>query len=73
MTDQIANMIIVAVICIVPFLLLREVVCWYFKINERVALLKKLVEVEHIKPDLSSKHFLTGYPGKDGGIGADRL
>jgi hypothetical protein len=33
--------IIVAVICLVLFVVLREVVCWYSKINERIELQKK--------------------------------
>ena len=32
------NTIIIIAICIGMFFLLREVVCWYFKINQRVKL-----------------------------------
>ena len=45
-------------VTIAVFLLLREVLCWYFKINKRVALQEKvldeLVKLNSLNSDLST-------------------
>ena len=39
---------------VIGFLILREVVCWYFKINERLSVSKKmLAELERINSDIN--------------------
>lgn len=39
-----ASFLIVLVICIAIFFLCREVMCWYFKINEHLENQKKIIE-----------------------------
>lgn len=58
--EQLAVMVVIS---LVIFLLIREIVCWYFKINERRDLLweihKELIKSNNasmIKVDMSSKH-----------------
>ena len=48
----------IVIVSIVIFLVLRFVVCWYFKINERVDLLKDIRDCLELRkePDLTSKH-----------------
>ena len=52
------NILLIIAMVVVVFLILREVVCWYFKINERVKLqseinaihkeiLQKIVNIEN--------------------------
>lgn len=44
--------IFILAMSIVGFLLLREVLCWYFKINERLSVSKKiLAELERINSE----------------------
>ena len=44
MTDEmIVNIILITVICLGVFAIIREIVCWYWKINERVDLLKQTI------------------------------
>ena len=44
MTDEmIVNIILITVICLGVFAIIREVMCWYWKINERVDLQKKIL------------------------------
>ena len=42
--DVITGVIVGLVVSIVIFFILREVVCWYWKINERNCLLKEILE-----------------------------
>lgn len=39
-----ANLLIVLVICIAVFLLCREFMCWYWKINEHLDNQQKIIE-----------------------------
>lgn len=39
--EMISGVIIFIVVCIALFFILRELNCWYWKINERVALMKE--------------------------------
>lgn len=57
MEKGIATILVIVIIFLLIFLILREVICWYWKINERITLqketnqlLKKLIykEVNHI-------------------------
>jgi len=44
MTDElIVNIILIAFIAFTVFAIIREIVCWYWKINERVDLQKKIL------------------------------
>lgn len=43
-TKQVLLIVVIAVIAITLVLLIREIVCWYFKINERVRLQKITLE-----------------------------
>jgi hypothetical protein len=61
MDTTISTILIVLAILIVVFLILREVNCWYWKINERISILneQKLVLKEIlsiIKPKLSEEN-----------------
>lgn len=38
----IGQLFIVLLVVLVVFLILRELICWYWKINEKVALLKEI-------------------------------
>lgn len=40
----IATIVIVVLIVIIVFFLMREVMCWYYKINQRVKLQKMQIE-----------------------------
>lgn len=42
--DEIKSFVIIFIVAAVPFLLLREFFCWYWKINEIKDLLKKINE-----------------------------
>lgn len=49
MSDElIVNIILLTVICLGVFAIIRELICWYWKINERVDLQKKIL-VELVK------------------------
>ncbi len=37
------NILLLTVICLGVFAIIREIVCWYWKINERVDLQKKIL------------------------------
>ena len=61
------NAIILIAIFILIFILLREFFCWYFKINERIDILKKIerhtapkVERKMPPPDDAPPHHSTG-------------
>ena len=41
--ELIVNAIIIIFVVIAAFALVRELICWYFKINERVDLQKKVL------------------------------
>ena len=44
MSDElIVNIILLTVICLGVFAIIRELICWYWKINERVDLSKKIL------------------------------
>ena len=44
MTDEmIVNIILLTAICLGVFAIIRELICWYWKINERVDLQKKIL------------------------------
>ena len=40
--ENVESLIVFAILIVVAFLLLREVFCWYFKINKRVSLLSDI-------------------------------
>lgn len=49
--------LIALLIAIIGFLICRELFCWYFKINKRVALLSEirdLLAAQHIEPAISA-------------------
>ena len=52
--EQIINTLLVFAICLAVFAVIREVICWYFKINKRVEwqekILAELVKL-NLKPD----------------------
>ena len=41
--DQLQNAFVLFMGCLFVFVLIREIVCWYWKINERVDLLKQTI------------------------------
>jgi len=41
--DQLQNVFVLFMGCLFVFVLIREVMCWYWKINERVDLQKKIL------------------------------
>lgn len=45
MNLSIGTIIIILVLSIVVFIIIREVICWYSKINERIALQKEMNEM----------------------------
>ena len=46
------------VFCVIIFLLLREFFCWYWKINERISLLKDIKK----RLEFSKLHLDVAYP-----------
>tara|TARA_R110002126_G_scaffold60240_3_gene157048 strand:+ start:1792 stop:1968 length:177 start_codon:yes stop_codon:yes gene_type:complete len=56
MSDElIVNIILLTVICLGIFAIIREIICWYWKINERVDLQKKIL-VELVKLNKVDDH-----------------
>ncbi|MCD8406289.1 hypothetical protein LNI88_11570 [Tenacibaculum dicentrarchi] len=45
MRQETTAVVIIAVISILIFLLCREIVCWYFKINKRIEILEEQNEL----------------------------
>ena len=41
--EQIINTLLVFAICLAVFAVIRELICWYFKINKRVELQEKML------------------------------
>jgi hypothetical protein len=41
-SDSIGNFLLTLLILIVVFLIFREILCWYWKINERISILKEI-------------------------------
>jgi hypothetical protein len=41
--EQIMNTFLIFMICLAVFAIIRELICWYWKINERVDLQKKIL------------------------------
>ena len=41
--DQMQNLFIIALGCLFIFVLLRELMCWYWKINKHIALQEKIL------------------------------
>lgn len=46
--EQILNTFLILMICLFVFAIIRELICWYFKINKRVELQEKIL-VELVK------------------------
>lgn len=44
-TQAFLNLMVVILVSLVIFLVCREIVCWYFKMNEVVSLLKEIKDV----------------------------
>ena len=42
--DQMFNTFLIFMVCLFVFTLIREIICWYWKINERVDLQKKSIK-----------------------------
>lgn len=43
MTSSTLNIIFIVIITLAVFVLVREIVCWYFKINERISNQKEII------------------------------
>tara|TARA_R110000772_G_scaffold60095_1_gene135613 strand:- start:4417 stop:4644 length:228 start_codon:yes stop_codon:yes gene_type:complete len=41
--EQILNTFLIFMICLFVFAIIRELICWYFKINKRVELQEKIL------------------------------
>ena len=60
MSDElIVNIILLTVICLGVFAIIRELICWYWKINERVDLQKKIL-VELVRLNKSNNLVVSG-------------
>tara|TARA_R110000824_G_scaffold224541_2_gene412192 strand:- start:315 stop:488 length:174 start_codon:yes stop_codon:yes gene_type:complete len=46
--EQMINTFLIFMICLAVFAVIREIICWYFKINKRVELQEKIL-VELVK------------------------
>ena len=46
--EQMINTFLTFMICLAVFAVIREIICWYFKINKRVELQEKIL-VELVK------------------------
>lgn len=60
-----ADVLLVIAIIVIAFLVLREIICWYFKINERNRLLQKLCN--------QNIHIINALNGKTDGIPEEAL
>ena len=65
--EQILNTFLILMICLFVFAIIRELICWYFKINKRVELQEKILN-ELIKinatPEGTDHLFITKYGDK---------
>ena len=41
--DQMMNTFLILMVCLFVFAIIRELICWYFKINRRVILQEKIL------------------------------
>jgi len=41
--DQMFNTFLIFMVCLFVFTLIREIICWYFKINKKVILQEKIL------------------------------
>ena len=41
--EQMMNTFLIFMICLAVFAFIREIICWYFKINKRVVLQEKIL------------------------------
>lgn len=41
--EQMINTFLIFMICLAVFAVIREIICWYFKINKRVELQEKIL------------------------------
>ena len=57
--EQIINTLLVFAICLAVFAVIREVICWYFKINKRVELQEKIL-AELVKVNKSNNLVVSG-------------
>ena len=46
--EQMINTFLIFMICLAVFAVIREIICWYFKINKRVELQERIL-VELVK------------------------
>jgi hypothetical protein len=53
----IVTLLVVLLILVVVFLLFREFFCWYWKINERVAILNDIKKLLHNQGQVQSRSF----------------
>ena len=66
--DQMIFLFKVLMICLFIFVLLREVMCWYWKINKHIVLqekiLKELVKI-NVKADNGGAHYFINKNGDE--------
>lgn len=53
--EQMINTFLIFMICLAVFAVIRELICWYFKINKRVELQEKML-VELVKLNKVDDH-----------------
>jgi len=65
-TDNIGNIIGIIAIILFIFLIIREIICWYWKINERTELLREIRDLLRCNvPEEKAKEIETRYSEKD--------
>ena len=79
--NNLTNVLFAIAIILFVFILIREVVCWYFKINERVQLLKDAIKndeeiIRLLAQGNQYQHSATttkSWGGQPGGKGGDGI
>jgi hypothetical protein len=56
MSDVLFGLLIALAILVILFLIFREILCWYWKINERIELHKELIhEIKKLNGNISTR------------------
>ena len=58
--DQMFNTFLIFMVCLFVFTLIREIICWYFKINKKVILQEKIL-AELVKLNIKADNGGTHY------------
>lgn len=63
------GLMLTLVVIMIIFLICREIVCWYFKINERLAVLQEIRDLLEFQKNAAKLHLDTDRQGEQPAIG----